>query len=136
MARFGPTLAVVVSVLLGSSTLLACAHIAEDQALMFEVSQRRYTQLIRFTDYERAGRYVAPDDRVGFRARTEALGDLRFTDYEVREVENLGNTATAQVAYIGYRASDPIVVTYVEDQEWENDGGAWVVRSHIEEHTP
>lgn len=126
------TLALVSIVGLGA---LGCATVA-DPALMFQETQRRYTHLMRFTDYERAGRFVAPDERVAFRERTASLGDLRFTDFEIHEIENLGDTATATVAYVGYRASDPIVVTFVEEQSWERLDGAWVVRSMIEERHP
>lgn len=118
--------------MLGGLALSGCATV-EDQALMFKETQRRYTQLMRFADYERAQRFVAPDERSAFRERTAALGDLHFTDYEVREIENLGETGTAHVEYVGYRASDPIVVTYVEMQAWERAGGAWVVRPSIAE---
>lgn len=113
---------------------LGCANVS-DPALMFQETQRRYTHLMRFTDYERAGRFVAPDERSSFRERTAALGDLRFTDFEVREIENLGETATAEVQYVGYRASAPVVVTFVEQQSWERLDGAWVVRSTIAERT-
>ena len=123
--------AVIVGASLVAFGALGCAP-AVDQALMFKETQRRYTQLIRFTDYERAGRFVAPDVRSEFRDQTRALGDLHFTDYELRDVQNSGSTAIAEVAYVGYRSSDPVVVTYVEHQEWENDGGTWLVRPHIE----
>ena len=135
MVRFRHTHVVAIAALLAGFGALGCANVS-DPALMFRETQRRYTQLMRFTDYEKAGRFVAPDDRSAFRDRTAALGDLRFTDYEVREVENLGDTGTAHVEYIGYRASDPVVMTYVEDQQWERDGGAWVVRSKISVRTP
>lgn len=135
MTPFRPMLGMVIVALLAGLGSLGCASVS-DHALMFHETQRRYTQLMRFTDYEKAGRYVALDDRSAFRDRTSALGDLRFTDYEVREIEDLGDTATATVAYIGYRASDPIVVTYVETQQWERSAGVWLVRSQIAERTP
>lgn len=132
MSPFRPMLRAFVLASIAGFGALGCATVS-DPALMFQETQRRYTQLMRFTDYERAGRFVAPDERSAFRERTAALGDLRFTDYEVREIENLGDTATAEVQYVGYRASAPIVVTYVEEQHWERSGGAWIVRPTIEE---
>lgn len=107
-----------------------------DRAVVFRDTQRRYTQLMRYTDFDKAGRYVMPEERQSFRARTTALGDLRFSDYEVQEVETDGDNATARVSYIGYRQSSPIVVTFVEEQHWELTGSNWQVRSTIEEHTP
>lgn len=135
MTPFRPMLGIVVGALLVGLGSLHCATVS-DPALMFQETQRRYTQYIRFTDYEKAGRYVAEDERSAFRDRTAALGDLRFTDYEVREVENLGDTATAKVEYIGYRSSDPIVMTYVETQQWERSAGVWLVRPQIAVRTP
>ena len=126
---------VVAAALVACLGALGCATIA-DPALVFEVSQRRYTQLMRYTDFEHAAHYVAPDDHLGFRERTAALGDVRFTDYALIDVEQTGSTAKAQVQYTGYRASDPIVVSFVEEQDWQWEGGAWLVHSHIAEGTP
>jgi len=132
MSALRPRMGLVVLALILGTSALGCATMA-DPAVMFHETQRRYTQLMRFTDYERAGRFVAPDELAAFRAQTAALGDLHFTDYEMREVENLGKTATAEVRYVGYRASDPIVVTYVEEQQWERVGTNWVVRPKLTE---
>jgi hypothetical protein len=115
--------------------MTSCATVA-DKSVIFHDAQRRYTRLMRFTDYERAGRFVAPDRREEFRERTAALGDLRLSDYELQDVELNGDTAIARVEYVGYRASQPIVVTYVEEQQWELMDGAWQVRPILEERAP
>lgn len=115
--------------------MTSCAGMG-DRTVVFHDTQRRYTRLMRFTDYEKAGRFVAPDSRQQFRDRTAALGNLRFTDYQLQEVEATGDTAIARVEYVGYRANQPVVVTYVEEQQWELMGGSWVVRPIIEERTP
>jgi hypothetical protein len=107
-----------------------------DQALMFKETQRRYTNLMRFADFERAIRFVAPDERTAFRERTSSLGEIRFSDYEVRELENLGETATAQVQYSAFRDSNPVLITFVEEQHWEQLDGVWVVRPSFTEHVP
>ena len=117
-------------------TLSSCATITEDQQVVFHDVQRRYTRLVRFSDWEKAGRYVAPDTRSAFRSETTALGDLRFSDYEIDDVESKGDTATAHVTYTGWRASSPILVTYVEEQLWDFEDGAWVVRPRLEERSP
>jgi hypothetical protein len=123
------TVALVVSLLVLSS----CAgSMAQQNVAIFHDAQRRYTRLMRFSDWEKAGRYVAPDTRQVFRSETAALGDLRFSDYEIQEVEAFGDTATALVAYTGWRASSPTVVTYLEEQQWELADGAWVVRPRLE----
>ena len=118
---------------LGAFALLGCASVYTDQALMFKETQRRYTHLVRFADWERAERFVAPDERSAFRERAALLGDLRFSEFEIREVENLGETASAHVEYTGFRDSDPVVVTFFESQQWEQLDGAWVVRPSFSE---
>jgi hypothetical protein len=111
-----------------------CAGMS-DRGVMFRDTQRRYTQLMRFTEFDKAGHFVVPEERDSFRATTKALGDLRFSDYQVQDVETAGDTGTARVSYTGYRVSSPIVVTFVEEQQWERTGDSWQVRSTIEEHT-
>lgn len=118
-----------------SALATGCASVS-DKMVVFQDTQRRYTQLVRFTDYEKAGRYVVPEDRRAYRERTGALGDLRFSDYDIEDVQADGDSATARVQYVGYRSSSPIVVTYVEEQEWRFESGTWQVRSVIEERTP
>jgi hypothetical protein len=135
MSVFRHVLRISIAAALAAGGALGCATV-EDQALMFKETQKRYTHLIRFTDFERAGRFVAPDDRVAFRERTAALGDVRFTEFEISEIENLGDTATARVTYTGYRYSNPVIATFVEEQEWSRENGAWIVRPVLSEHTP
>lgn len=120
----------------GATALTTGCATVSDKKVVFQDTQRRYTQLMRFTDFEKAGRYVVPEDRSYFRERTGALGDLRFSDYEISDVQATGNSGTARVEYIGYRASSPIIVTYVEEQEWQFVSGAWQVRSILEEVRP
>lgn len=122
------------SVLAALALATGCAGIG-DRDVVFRDTQRRYTQYMRFTDFDKAGRYVIAEDRRDFRARTTALGNMRFSDYEVQEVETDGDTATARVSYTGFRASSPIVVTFVEDQAWQLVGSNWQVRSTMEEVT-
>jgi hypothetical protein len=131
MVRIRP----VALALVALTCLASCATVAE-QEVVFHDTQRRYTKLVRFTDWERAGRFVAPDARAQYRADTLSLGDLRFSDYEIQDVQTDGDTATAFVAYTGWRASSPVVVTYVEEQKWEISEGAWVVRPKIAERAP
>jgi hypothetical protein len=129
MSRLRPV-ALAASLLVLSS----CAgSMAQQNVAIFHDAQRRYTRLVRFSDWEKAGRFVAPDARQVFRSETAALGDLRFSDYEIQDVQAFGDTATALVAYTGWRASSPTVVTYLEDQQWElAEDGTWVVRPKLE----
>jgi hypothetical protein len=97
----GPFRLSALAVLAAASALLAGCATLTDNVATFHDTQRRYTQLMRFSDYDHAGLYVAPDAR-------------------------------AKVEYFGYRASSPIVVTYVEDQRWERQGTSWIVHPSLE----
>jgi hypothetical protein len=114
---------------------LGCATFT-DQGAMFKETQRRYTNLMRFTDFDKARAFVAVDVKDDFRKTTEALRDIRFTDYAIEEIETDGKTGTVTVEYSGYRASSPIVVTLQEEQLWELAGNTWIVRPTLEENAP
>jgi hypothetical protein len=112
---------------------LGCATFT-DQGAMFKESQRRYTSLMRYTDFDSARAFVAPDSKADFKRTTVALRDIRFTDYEIQEIETNGKVGTVTVQYSGYRASSPTVVTLSEEQHWELAGNAWVVRPTLAEN--
>lgn len=114
---------------------LGCASMA-DQNTMFHETQKRYTRLMRFTDFERARSFVAPDARDAFRERTVALRDIHFTDYAIQEIDNGKNSATVIVAYTGYRSSSPVVISFSEEQHWELAENTWTVRPTLQEHAP
>ena len=107
-----------------------------DQNAMFHETQRRYTNLMRFTDFDRARAFVAPDARQQFIARTTALHGVHFTDYSIVDVENGKNSATVTVSYTGYWPSSPVVVSFSEQQQWELANNTWTVRPTLEEQTP
>ena len=111
---------------------LGCATFT-DQGAMFKETQRRYTRLMRFTDFDKARAFVAPDAKDQFRKTTAGLRDIRFTDYEIEEIETDGKVGTVMVAYSGYRASSPTIVTLSEEQHWELAGNSWIVRPTLEE---
>jgi len=122
--------ALVVCALMGS---WGCAVLTDQQA-MFHETQRRYTNLMRFTDFDRARAFVAPDARQAFSERTAALNGIHFTDYSIVDVENGPNRATVTVNYSGYRASSPVLVSFSEQQEWQLANNLWTVRPTLEEH--
>jgi hypothetical protein len=112
-----------------------CASMA-DQNTMFHETQKRYTRLMRFTDFDRARGFVAADARDAFHDRTVALSDIHFTDYAVQEIDNDKTSATVTVEYTGYRSSSPVVITFSEEQLWELADNTWTVRPTLEEHAP
>lgn len=131
--RFRRAAIIVVSssVVLGT---LGCATLT-DQRVMFKDTQRRYTRLMRFTDFDKARAFVAVDAKDEFRETTEALGNIRITDYEIEEFESDGKVGTATVQYSGFRPTSPTVVTLSEEQRWELVGNTWTVRPTLAENT-
>jgi len=92
-------------------------------------SQLHYTQCVRWSNFEKAQGFVAPEARNDFLMQTNELGGLRVTDYRLRSVD-FGpdkRTATAHVTYIAYRPSSPVAVAFDEEQRWELKDGAWKV---------
>jgi hypothetical protein len=113
---------------------LGCATFT-DQGAMFKESSRRYTRLMRYTDFDKARAFVAGDAKQSFRETTAALGNIRFTDYEIEEIESDGKSGTVTVQYSGYRPTSPTVVTLSEEQHWELLGNTWMVRPTLAENT-
>jgi hypothetical protein len=131
--RFRSATLIVVSSFVAFAAL-GCATFT-DQGAMFKESQRRYTNLMRFTDFDKARAFVALDAKEEFRKTTTALRDIHFTDYEIEEIQTDGKSGTVTVAYSGYRSSSPVVVTLSEEQHWELLGNTWIVRPTLAENT-
>ena len=112
-----------------------CASLT-DQNTMFHETQKRYTRLMRFTDFDRARSFVAADARTAFNDRTVALRDIHFTDYAIQQIDNDKTSATVLVEYTGYRSSSPVVISFSEEQHWELAENAWTVRPTLQEHAP
>ena len=131
--RFRSAALIVVSSLVAFGAV-GCATLT-DQGAMFKESQRRYTNLMRFTDFDKARAFVAVDAKDEFRRTTQSLHGIRFTDYEIEEIETNGKVGTVTVQYSGYRPSSPILVTLSEEQHWELEGNTWIVRPQLAENT-
>jgi len=128
----------VAMLVLGSALAIGswgCATLT-DPATMFQETQKRYTNLMRFTDFDRARNFVAADARHAFRDRTIALRDIHFTDYAIQEIDSGATSATVTVEYTGYRSSSPVVITFSEEQHWTLADNAWTVRPTLQEHAP
>jgi len=128
----------VAMLVLGSALAIGswgCATLT-DQNTMFHETQKRYTHLMRFTDFDRARSFVAADARRAFQDRTAALRDIHFTDYAIQEIDSGKTSATVTVEYTGYRSSSPVVITFSEEQHWTLADNAWTVRPTLQEHSP
>lgn len=137
---FGPLLLVLATGLALSS--LGCAF-GEfrfgdpfDRKYTLEEAQHRYTTLVRFGDFERAGEFVNSEERHSFMKSMKALDDARFTDYdsETVELDREKSMATIVVTYTIYTPAMPYEVSVAETQVWSRDGlsNDWRVHSTFE----
>ncbi len=97
-------------------------------------SHRRYTQLVRWGQIEKAIQFVEPEQRDEFLAVAEAFGDVRVTDYEVRdfELDEGSRSATIRVTYSAYLPWSPVEKQFHEIQRWNRKSGSvWRVRPEL-----
>lgn len=99
-------------------------------------AQHQYTILIRWSEFQRAGTYIAEDERDAFLEQMNGLEDARFTDFESGEVEidDELEKATVKVTYTVYLPSSPYEMEVSETQEWSrsNVSNKWHVSSTFE----
>jgi hypothetical protein len=102
-----------------------------------EEAQKRYTEAIRWGDLERASRYVVADQRAEFLALADAFESIRFTDYEIGELEvDDDGLARAEVvvSYEGYVLPHYLERRVSDRQVWVRDGAVgnhWVVQPQL-----
>lgn len=107
-----------------------------DREYTLEEAQHRYTTLVRFGDFERAGEFVNEEERQIFMKSMKALDQARFTDYdsETIELDREKAMATILVTYTIYTPSMPYEIEVAETQVWSRDGlsNNWRVHSTFE----
>lgn len=101
-----------------------------------EMAQKRYTESVRWRKFEEASRYVDPALRDEFLALEDRFEQVRFTDYDVGDVESADHdTAEVEVTYRAYALPYYVEKEVQEQQEWYRDGGAmgntWRVRPQL-----
>lgn len=133
-------LGLVVTLLGLAAGALGCAfgEIRWDDPLQREISledaQHRYTVLVRWNDFEKAARFVDPEQRDAYLANFPDFRDIRFTEFE-SDALSIGPdlaSATVEVKYYAYTATSPIETAVTETQQWYRDSGVgnhWFVRS-------
>ena len=111
--------------------------------------QRKYTELIRWGEVERAVQYVDPEQHEAFLAIADEFEELRITDYEVGELDIRGGfhvdtnrspeegdvaTVDITVIYKGYVISQMIERSFRETQQWYRDSvsNTWRVRPDLD----
>ena len=104
-----------------------------DRELTLSEAQHKYTVYVRWTDFQKARNFVAPDSRDAFMAQLEALENARFTGYDSGPVEldSEKEMATIRVKYTVYTPYLPYEIEISEIQEWTRDGvsNTWYVNS-------
>jgi hypothetical protein len=116
---------------LGAACVSPTDPLGREDAL--QEAQKKYTELIRWGDVQRAGMYVDPELRESFLELADSMADLRFTDFEIGEIDFDHDTATVSVTYRGYRVSEFVERSASEVQQWHRDGlkNDWLVRPEL-----
>lgn len=98
-----------------------------------EETQKKYTDLIRWGEVERAVRYVDPELHGPFLEAAPGFSDLRITDFEIGEITSTKDSATIEVTYKGYVVSQAVERTARETQHWYRDTiyNDWRVRPEL-----
>jgi hypothetical protein len=127
--------------LLGFALLatLGCAGTAfdfSDKAYALEEAQRRYTELVRWGEIERASAYVDPALAADFLVTAERFQDIRFTDFENGRLQfgEDSDTATVDVVYHAHSTRTLVDKKFREHQEWYREasaGNGWRVRPDL-----
>jgi hypothetical protein len=109
-----------------SSTACSFGEIYITDPLLREVAlteqQKRYSSLIRWSAFNKAAKYVQPEEREEFMRVAPPLKDFRFTDYDSEPVDlDESGECTVQVVYYGYRTDWPFEVEVHETQHWKRN---------------
>ena len=96
--------------------------------------QRRYTELIRWGEFQRAADFVDPEVLDEFETHASAFANIRITDYEIGRIalDQEKKSATVGVTYHGYRDGLFIEKPLHETQTWVRESGnRWQVRPEL-----
>jgi len=113
----------------------ACVNLAdpfghEDD---FRQMQKRFTQYVRWGKVHEASSFVVEEQRADFLALAPELSDIRFTDYEITQLEFDKDSAHVDVTLRGYRLTQAVEKIVQLNQVWEKaeDTGSWQVRLEL-----
>ncbi len=101
-----------------------------------EESQRRYTELVRWGEIERASAFVDPELQDEYLGYATAIQSIRFTDFEsgLPRFADGNDTASVTVVYHAYSLSTLVEKQIREKQEWYREMGPanqWRVRPDL-----
>ena len=121
------------------TALLGCQSLTDplgrQQAL--ELSQRNYTNLVRWGDLARASQFVDAELREDFLARASEFQDIRFTDADALDLAYDGEDEVhVTVTYHGYSIRTAMEHRFQEQQTWVRASGLdnqWQVKTNLAE---
>jgi hypothetical protein len=102
-----------------------------------ERSQKRYSDLVRWSKFDEAAQFVAADDRAAFEARMPDFKEIRFTDHETApwQLDEEKRETVIEVTYTGYSMRTPLEIEVHETQHWTREGNnsSWKVVSEFKD---
>ena len=101
-----------------------------------EDAQRRYTELVRWGEIERASVFVDPELQTEYLEYAAAFDGIRFTDFEsgALQFREEDDKATVFVVYHAYSLSTLVEKKIRERQEWYREASmsnSWRVRPDL-----
>lgn len=101
-----------------------------------EEAHRRYTELVRWGEIERASAFVDPELQEEYLGYAAAFDGIRFTDFETGALQfhDETDTATVIVVYHAYSLTTLVEKRIREYQQWYRDGNlsnTWHVRPDL-----
>src|SRR5262245_16668849 len=99
----------------------------------FRRMQKRFTQYVRWGKVHEASSFVVEDQRAEFLALAPELSDIRFTDYEITQLDYDKDSAHVDVTLRGYRLSQAVEKIVQLNQVWEKSKTTdrWQVRLEL-----
>ena len=102
-----------------------------------EMSQKRYSDLVRWSKFEEAAQFVAPEGRAAFRDRMPDFDEVRFTDHKSSpwQLDEEKRDTVIEVTYTGYSMRSPYEIEVHETQHWTREGNnsSWKVVSEFKD---
>ena len=100
-----------------------------------EQAQKRYTELIRWRDAERAARFVRPERRAAFLEAAKALELIEISDFKLGEFQYGADDRSAEidVTYRGYMLNQLVERKVHVTQKWRREEGQdWLIDPDLE----
>jgi hypothetical protein len=116
------------------AALPGCRHLDPwSHEYNLQQAQLAYTQNMRWQNFDKASQWVPADDRARFFRESDALRDVRISEYDIGEIEmgDGGKSAVVRVSYRLYDMRTLIERSLLETQEWSYGDEGWRVRPKL-----